>query len=375
MPPLATRRALLATPLLATTTRAQTTYPLTVTDSANRTVTLPRPPRRLLLATGFHLTALNLLHPEPASLVAAWPTDLPRLAPPLAQSFTTRFPSLATTPTLGPGNIDSLPLETALTAGADLALFAGWHTSNTSSTVMARLASAGIPGLVLDFNANPLANTGPAMRLLGRLIGREEQGEAFAQLHESRRDTIRARLAAHPAPGPKTLLQAYPGRAECCWVAGTTGLGGFLAEAGGQNLGAPLFPSSAGGQLHLEHVITQNPELYIGTGARGLGTLRIGPGIPPAEARAALAETLATPALAGLAATRTRRAHAIWNFFNAVPFNILALEAMARWCRPDLFGDMDPTGTLAELNRRFAAVPLEGSFWISLNPAADGAGG
>jgi iron complex transport system substrate-binding protein len=56
----------------------------------------------------------------------------------------------------------------------------------------------------------------------------------------------------------------------------------------------------------------------------------------------------------------------MWNFFNAVPLNVLAAEAVASWVRPDLFGDLDPAGSLAEINERFAAVPFEGAYWTSV---------
>lgn len=54
--------------------------------------------------------------------------------------------------------------------------------------------------------------------------------------------------------------------------------------------------------------------------------------------------------------------------FNAVPLNVLAAEAFAAWLRPELFADISPEATLAEINQRFAAVPFEGSYWISLKP-------
>ncbi|MCG5477222.1 MAG: ferrichrome ABC transporter, partial [Sinorhizobium fredii] len=67
-----------------------------------------------------------------------------------------------------------------------------------------------------------------------------------------------------------------------------------------------------------------------------------------------------------IAAVRNGRVHGLWNFFNAIPLNIVAAEAFAAWLRPDLFADVDPARTLAEINERFAAVPFEGAYWISL---------
>jgi iron complex transport system substrate-binding protein len=57
-----------------------------------------------------------------------------------------------------------------------------------------------------------------------------------------------------------------------------------------------------------------------------------------------------------------------------VPLNIVAVEAVARWVRPEIFGDLDPGATLAEINSRFSALPFDGALWVSLDPARDGPG-
>ena len=69
-----------------------------------------------------------------------------------------------------------------------------------------------------------------------------------------------------------------------------------------------------------------------------------------------------------LKAVREGRAYGLWNYFNAVPLNILAAEVFAKWLRPDLFADIDPEATLKEINARFAAVPFDGAYWIALKP-------
>jgi iron complex transport system substrate-binding protein len=40
------------------------------------------------------------------------------------------------------------------------------------------------------------------------------------------------------------------------------------------------------------------------------------------------------------------------------------IEQLAKWLHPDLFGDLKPEATIAELNDRFLAVPMQGTFWI-----------
>ncbi|WP_142848370.1 hypothetical protein [Telmatospirillum sp. J64-1] len=60
------------------------------------------------------------------------------------------------------------------------------------------------------------------------------------------------------------------------------------------------------------------------------------------------------------------RVHALWhNFYNS-PMNLLAIEALATWIHPELFSDIDPAATLAEINERFLPVPFQGTYWSSL---------
>ncbi|MCQ4159407.1 ferrichrome ABC transporter [Roseomonas sp. GC11] len=359
-----------ATLFRAPPARAQgAAWPRRLTDLAGRTITLPRPARALLLATGFDLVALSLLHPDPASLLAGWVDDLKRINTALVDAFTARFPHLATVPLLGSAAQDSLSVEKALSLGADLALLPGWQAATPAGQALIHaLEQAGIPSLVLDFTQDPLGATPASLRLLGQALGREEQAEAIARFHEARRDAILERVAASGQPGPRVLLHAFAGSESCCWVWNQSGLGSFVTRLGARNLGSDLLPAAGmGGMLHLETVLAEDPEVYITTGLPRY-PVRLGPGLTREEARASLATVLQAPPLSGLSAIHAGRAHAVWNHFNTVPLNILAFEAMARWVRPGLFPDLDPADTLAEINQRFAAMPLEGAWWVSLKP-------
>lgn len=360
--------------LLAPPVRAE--WPVTVTDAAGRQVTVPHQPRAVLLGAGINLVALALIDPDPVSLLAGWADDTRQYDPGLYAAFLAKFPRLAEVPVVGGGTEESFSLETALTVGADLAIFGAWQAETEQGRlILDRLTAAGVPAVVVDFNHRPLANTAPGMRLLGRVLGREERANAFADFWDARLDRIRRRMAAHPEPGPTVLMHAYPQPDDCCWAIGGTGLGELVSLVGGRNIAADRFPDAGGGVLSLEYVIGRDPQVYIATGlpqAADAPGVAVGPGVPAEVARRGLASVLAAPGLSGLAAAREGRVHGLWNFFNAVPLNIVAVEAVARWVRPEIFGDLDPGATLAEINSRFAAMPFDGALWISLDPAADG---
>jgi iron complex transport system substrate-binding protein len=91
--------------------------------------------------------------------------------------------------------------------------------------------------------------------------------------------------------------------------------------------------------MNAEAVMAENPDVYIATSSPGgkYSGFSIGPGVTAEEAETTLAESVDKPVMASIAAVRNGRVHGLWNFFNAVPLNIVAAEAFASWLRPDLF--------------------------------------
>ncbi|MXP64117.1 ABC transporter substrate-binding protein [Roseomonas sp. M0104] len=347
--------------------RAQS-WPRRVTDLLGREVTIPAEPRAVLLGEGFQLLNMALVHPDPVSLLAGIGGDLQQVDPQSHAAFRRAFPALARVPRLTAGVGQPLPAEAALALRPDLVILSAWQAaSEETRRLLEHFGTLGTPVIFVDTFQDPLANTPRTIRLLGVALGREAQAEAFARFHEARVESIRARVAA-AGVGPKVLFTAFPGRWDCCWAAGEGGGGEFLAALGARNVAAGLLAGQRGGTLGLEQVLMLEPEVYIGTGLYrpgDSGGLQLGTGAPAEVAAASLARVLRAPELAGLPAVRAGRAHGLWNFFAGTAINVVALEAVARWVRPDLFGDLDPAATLAEINRRFAALPFEGTYWVS----------
>ena len=362
---------LLAALLFAAAARAEGNWPMTVTDATGREVTIPAKPKAILLGSGFNLVPLSLIHPDPVSLLAGWSGDMKTDNPEIYESFRRKFPAIAEVPQIDDGTGPGLSFETLLTVKADLALLNNWQSDTESGRrAIEYLTSIGVPVVVVDFYNDALTGTPRMMRLLGRILEREDQAEAFARLYEDKLALIRSRIAAKPEPRPLVLMDAFPQPDRCCWAYGTGGLGEFLTVAGGRNFAEGVLPRP-GGIVNAEAIMAANPEIYIATSSPGgkYGTLSIGPGVSEDEARETLARTIEAPALASIRAVQEKRVHGLWNFFNTIPLNIVAAEAFATWIRPDLFGDLDPKKSLAEINERFAAVPFEGTYWVDLTPA------
>jgi iron complex transport system substrate-binding protein len=350
-------------------------WPRTVTDVLGRQVTLPQKPATLLLGESMQLLTLSLIHPDPVSLLVGMGGDMQRADPQSYVAFQRRFPAIDAVPVLTTNVGQTFSIERGLSLVPDLVILSAWQANSAESkSLLEQFAQSGVPVIFVDVFQKPLTNTVTTMRLLGEVLDRQEQAEAFIRFHEERMDRIRQRVAANPASGPSVLLNAFPGRWACCWAAGTGGSGEFLALVGGRNAATAVLGAQPRGPISLEQVLSNPPDLFIGTGLYRPGDdagLSLGTGVDAETARRSLQKLAQETELSNLEAVRTGRAHGIWNYFSGTAINVVGAEMMARWVRPDLFADLDPAATLAEINRRFAAVPFEGTYWTSLNPADD----
>jgi len=181
-------------------------------------------------------------------------------------------------------------------------------------------------------------------------------------------DRIAERLEQQDPERPKVLMEMHAGaREECCGSPGKGNLGAFIDFAGGHNIGADIIPGALG-TLNLEYIISEDPEVYIGTGSSNTDTpgILVGTHVGKEEARQSLERVIQRPGISTLSAVRQGRVYGLWhNFYNA-PLNLLAVEAMAKWFHPNLFEDVDPEETLREMNDRFMAVPFAGTYWIGV---------
>ncbi|MBW9062583.1 ABC transporter substrate-binding protein [Rhizobium herbae] len=353
----------------ASVAKAQERWPMTLTDALGRQVTIKAKPKAILLGSGFNLVALSLIHPDPVSLLAGWSGDMKGDNPEIYKDFVAKFPALGDVPIIDDGTGGALSFETILSLKADLAIMANWQAdSELGKRAIDYLETTGVPVFIVDFNSDPMENTPGNMRLLGKILEREEQANAFADFYEEHLKRITDRVAAHPEPGPTVLMDAFPNPDRCYYAYGTGGLGEFIGITGSSNIADTNLPRQ-GGMVSSEYLIAADPQVYIATASPGgtYSAFSVGPGVAAAEARRTLGAAVKSPVLANLSAVQKGRVHGLWNFFNAVPLNILAGEAFARWLRPELFADVDPDESLKEINERFAAVPFRGSYWISLN--------
>ena len=340
--------------------------PIRVTDIAGRGIVLARPAQRIVLGAWVSFDALSLLHPDPVGLLAGWAEGGANAIQPAI--LRERFPAIDRAPVIGRGSFESISAEAVIALKPDLVVlsrFDAFRYGAEAPPAIAQIEAAGIPVAIVDFFLDPLRNTAPSLRILGKLLGRDEQAEAFLAFYGERLAVIERRLRSASLSRPSVFLHAFAARPECCFSAGPGMIDGFIRLAGGHNIGAEKI-SAAVGQLSREFVLTRDADLYVATGiSEGADSsgFALGPGISAEHAVRGFTALLERKDLAALAAVSRRRAFGLWHLFVHTPVHLVAIEALAKWTHPELFGGLEPQETLDEINRRFLAAPLRGTFW------------
>jgi iron complex transport system substrate-binding protein len=340
-----------------------------VSDIAGREVVLAQPAKRIVLGAWVSLDALSLIHPDPVGLLAGWAeAGANAIQPTILRS---KFPAIDKVPVIGKGSFETISIEAVIAQKPDLVLlsrFDAFRFGAEAAPGLDQLAAAGIPVAIVDFFLDPLKNTEPSLRILGTLLGRETQAEAFLAFYRQHLAAIERKLtAAGGAPRPAVFLHAFATRPECCFSAGPGTIDGFIRLAGGHNIGTEKLATPVG-QLSQEFVLTRNPDVYVATAISDgpdASSFALGPGVEPKRAAEGFARHLKRNDLAALGAVSGGRAHGLWHLFVHTPVHVVTIEALAKWTHPALFAGLDPQATLDEINKRFLAAPLTGTFWVS----------
>ena len=359
---------LLAAPALQA--QAQTT----VQDLAGRKLVLPKKVERIVLGEGRLFYALALLEgKKPVSRLVGWQGDFRQLDPQTYAQYSKKFPEINQVALIGKTTEETVSAEKILALKPDLVIFSiSGHGPGAQNEIVTQLQAAGIAILFVDFRASPLHNTIPSLRLMGKALQREEQAEKFIRFYEAEVKKVTAVVNAIPAnKKPSVFIDIRAGMIEQLTSAGQTGLGEFVTAAGGNNIAAAWLKNSMG-EVNIEHVIAQNPALYIASGtgaAQDKAGLKMGAEITPEQAKLTLAIVSHRLQLAQLDAVKKQHMFGVWHHFYVTPYHLVLLQALAKWQHPGLFEKLDPQQSWRELHQQFLAIEPQGTYWIDAGSA------
>lgn len=343
----------------------------TVTDIAGRSVEVPAKVDRILLGEGRLFYAVSLLEgKKPFDRIVGWQGDFRKLDPQTYSVYQAKFPEIDKIPLIGNTTADSVSPEKVLTLNPDVAIFGlSGHGPGRDSQLVKQLEKAGVPVVFVDFRTSPLKNTLPSMRLLGKVLHREQQAENYINFYQ---DNVRlvtdvtSKIPDNQKPSVFIELKAATSD-DCCGTAGNGNMGDFIDLAGGNNIAKGLLPGALG-QINLEKVLSANPDVYIASGAKAPDAkdpgIKLGAKVTEQQARDSLNSALQRTGISTLKAVQDGNSHAIWHSYYNSPYNVLAVQAFAKWIYPEKFASLDPKKTMDSMYQQFLAVDPSGTYWV-----------
>lgn len=348
-----------------------------ITDILGRNVEVPKKVERILMGGQRMLYTTAILNKEnPLQGIVAWPDDLQQNDPGTYKKYQQRFSEIGDIKQTGEVYDGSMSVEQALESRPDVFIVsANSFDAARDAGIVDGLNKAGIPTVAVDYFTDPVKNTAPSVRLLGKVLGHEKEAEKYARFYESKVDMVHDRLEKAKATPTPTFLWRAPGYFDCCSTFAKSTLAQLVTAAGGKNLGDDMIEGKQG-QVSPEALAGKDPDVIIATGAdwtdakqqpKKTGFIPLGYDESADQAARDFQRVVnGQPVLKEMRAVKDKRAYAAWHHFYVSPYNYLAIEWFAKAMHPDLFADIDPQADMKELHEKFLPVEASGTFWTGL---------
>lgn len=354
--------AIAFTLLVATKAQAET-----VTDVLGREVEVPDRVERALL--GFYFEDfLAIVGPDAYERVVAISRDTWEGWRNLQwQAYTKTTPRILELTDIGEFEAGTFSIETAVAARPDVAILAAWQF-NMLGDAASKFEAAGIPVVVVDYNAQTVEKHVASTQIIGKVMDSEERAAQLAREYEAAVADVRARVASSKEPrkrvyveignkDPDTMGNSY---GEKMW-------GGVIGMAGGDNIA--LGQISNWGPLSPEFVLGKNPQVIFFAGSGWAGRDRaiiMGPGVDASHTHDRLKPFTQRVGWTGLAAVESGEVHSLYHGGARTLYDYAFLQYIAKALHPDAFADVDPQATLQRFFTTYLPIPAEGTYMTQL---------
>ena len=352
---------------------------LTITDVADRTVTLEAAPSKIILGESRQVYSLLFLQRDNLmDKVVAWGTDIQSAAPDIYDRLVKVQPKAAELPTVGSVAKGDLSVENLLEYNPDLFLMTlEQYESAKQAGFDAKLDSAKVPYLVTDFRKKPVENTHTSVRLLGQVFGVSDKAEEFLTYYDSLvNPVLEAAKAKAEADRPSVFVWRSPGISEPGRTFGESNFGQIVTASGGNNLGTTLIDGDAG-TVTAEQLIASQPDIIIATGGDWekqkvsektvIKYVKLGYNATPEETNQTLGQLSGETGYSELKAFSDKKVYAIYHQFYDAPYNFLAYVAFAEWQGLKVDGLPEVDAAWSDFHDKFMPFKAEGIFAAKLS--------
>jgi iron complex transport system substrate-binding protein len=345
--------------------------PLEVTDALGRTVTLQAPVKRVVLNFNFEeFTAVAGVEGW-SRVVGMSRAPWEGWRPAIFSRYKAVIPNLADMPDVGNSDDNNFSVEKVIALKPDVLLLAAW-TYDSLKDSKALLDAAGIPIVVIDYNAQMLDRHLASTRALGKVMGTTERAEELAALYDREYRDVMARVEKAKAAGAATRkVYVELGQGGAGTVGNTyngTMWGKIITTLGAENVATGRIPGPWG-PLNAEAVIAADPDMILIAGSSWLNrpsAVRTGYDMTVDVTRGSLLPYAARPGWAGLKAVKDGNVNAIEHGLCRTLFDFVAFQYIAKRLYPDAFKDVDPEASFRAYHAKYLPVAYSGTWMLPL---------
>ncbi len=342
---------------------AQTT---TLNDVLDREVTFNAPAQRVIV--GFYPEDYMAIGTEAAyDKVVGMSKYIWQARSANWEMYTRHRPSLADIPGIGRVDTKTFSVEKVISLNPDLIMLADWQFKGLGADVD-RLEQAGIPVIVVDYNAQTLARHVKSTHIIGVITGQQERAAKIADDYTKNMTMITERLAKANLPKPRIYTEfGAAGVNEIGYTFGKNMWGAIATMAGGDNISAPYV--EWWGKLNPEQILASDPQIIVITGyetGNGDDAMLMGQGAEESVAQARLAGFKQRVGWSSLSAVQNNRLFAAYHGACRTILDGAMVQFYAKALYPELFSDLNPEAAYKDFYKKYLPVTPEGTFMTEL---------
>jgi iron complex transport system substrate-binding protein len=290
--------------------------------------------------------------------------------PAIFSRYAAVIPNLQGMADIGHTDDGSFSAEKIIALRPDVLFMSEWGFQSMK-TARDQVEAAGIPIVVIDYNAQLLDRHLASTRALGKVMGKTARAEELASLYERSYSDIMARIAR--AGGPKRTIYVELGQAGADTIGNSyngTMWGKIIGLLGATNLAEGRLPGPWG-PLSAEAVIAADPDIILIAGSSWVNrplAVRTGYDTPAETTRASLAPYAARAGWTGIKAVKAGQVHAIEHGLARTLFDFVAMQYIAKQLYPDAFADVDPEASFRAYHEKYLPVAYSGTWMLKLRP-------
>ncbi len=340
---------------------------VSLTDAAGRTVTVSAPAARIIVTFNYE-EFLAVGGPHAFDRVVGYTKtvwyDWRRS---IWERYAAVIPKIAQVPDIGFTENNTFSVEKTVALKPDLMIVPRWMFTEIGQNV-SQIEAAGIPILVIDYNADQVPTHVVSTLALGQVLGADARARQLAALYASKVADVQARVARARRPRPKVYLElGQDGPATYGNTYGNDFWGALIETAGGNNIAAGKITSAA--PLNPEYVIAADPDYIFITGSTWPGSpqsVPMGFGVSPELTNARLKAYLTRPGWNTLTAVKTGRVYAIHHGIARTLFDFAGMQFIAKAMYPTQFADVDPEASMRTYFASYLPVQYDGTWMLQL---------